>query len=242
VQAILKGALYKLVHCDNASRTKKRHAFDLSPYPAKLIPFEPVDGMDTQYGQLYKPISAQPFKEAGINGFIPPKPFKLASNLAITNQCAAFHWPSLSELNDELAPFPWSSDKEFRQYLQGDSIAKHSILTMGPPLAAPTHSIPTVPAIHLLTAAIIKSCDKLFFVSHSIETNTSREWRLVRLAFTNSVSLYPPCTLDGRFLFDFYICHPSNWHYNIVNQQYSSVDPIFDLPKFIVSIVTLYYI
>ncbi len=220
VQAILKGASYELVHCDNANRTEKRHASDLSPYPAELIPFKPVDCADTRYGQLYKPISAQPFKEAGINGFIPPEPFKLASNLAITNRCAAFHWPSLSELNDELAPFPWSSDEEFRQYLHGDSIAKHSVLTVGPPPAAPTHSIPTIPAIHLLTAAIIKSCDKLFFVSHSIEANTSREWRLVRLAFTDSVSLYPSCTLDGRFLFNFYICHPSDWHSNAVNQQY----------------------
>jgi hypothetical protein len=219
VQAILKGTSYELVHCDNANRTKKRHASNLSPYLAKLIPFKPVDGADTRYGQLYKPISAQPFKEAGINGFIPPEPVKLASNLAITDRCAAFHWPSLSKLNDELAPFPWSSDKEFRHYLQGDSIAKHSVLTMGPPLAAPTHSIPTVPAIHLLTAAIIKSCcDKLFFLSHSIGTNTLCEWRLVRLVFTDSVSLYPSCTLDGRFLFDFYICYPSDWHYNAVNQ------------------------
>jgi hypothetical protein len=89
VRAILKGASYKLVHCDNAKRTEKRHASDLSPYPAKLIPFEPVDGADTRYGQLYKPISVQPFKEAGIKGFVPPEPFKLATNLAITNRCAA---------------------------------------------------------------------------------------------------------------------------------------------------------
>jgi len=50
--------------------------------------------------------------------------------------------------------------------------------------------------------------------------NTSREWRLVRLAFTDSVLLYPSCTLDGRFLFDFFICHPSDWRYNAVNQRY----------------------
>ncbi len=85
MRAILKGASYKLVHCDNAKQTKKRHASDLSPYPAKLIPFEPVDGADTRYGQLYKPISAQPFKEAGIKGFVPPEPFKLTTNLAITD-------------------------------------------------------------------------------------------------------------------------------------------------------------
>ena len=44
---------------------------------------------------------------------------------------------------------------------------------MGPPPADPIHSIPKTPAIHLLTAAIINSLDRLFFVSHSIGANTS---------------------------------------------------------------------
>jgi hypothetical protein len=26
--------------------------------------------------------------------------------------------------------------------------------------------------------------------------------------------------LEGRFLFEFYICHPSDWRYNAVNQHY----------------------
>ena len=32
--------------------------------------------------------------------------------------------------------------------------------------------------------------------------------------------MYPSCTLDGRFLFEFYICHPADWRYNAVNQRY----------------------
>jgi hypothetical protein len=32
--------------------------------------------------------------------------------------------------------------------------------------------------------------------------------------------MYPLCTQDGWFLFEFYICHPSNWHYNAINQRY----------------------
>ena len=28
------------------------------------------------------------------------------------------------------------------------------------------------------------------------------------------------CTLDGWFLFEFYICHPADWRYNAVNQRY----------------------
>ena len=131
----------------------------MSLYPAKLIPFQPVDVADTRYGQLYKPISAHKFKEAGIKGFAPIQPLKIATDLAITNRCAAFHWPSLSELNDKFAPFPWANDNEFQKYIHGDSITKLPVLAMGPPPAAPAHSIPRLPAIHLLTAAIINSDD-----------------------------------------------------------------------------------
>ena len=59
-----------------------------------MIPFQPVGGADTGYGQLHKPISAHPFKEAGIAGFSPIHPFKVAKHiLTQTDQCTAFHWP-----------------------------------------------------------------------------------------------------------------------------------------------------
>jgi len=194
----LTGASYELEHCNHKQKEKK-HTSDLSPYPVELIPFQPVNGADTCFGQIYKPISADPFKEAGIKGFALIQPYKVSSNFAIMSQCAAFHWPSLSELNDEFAPFPWANDDEFQQYIHGDSITKLPVLATGPPPAGPTHSIPTTPAIHLLTAAIINSVDRLFFVSHSIGANTSCEWRLVRIAFSNSMLLYPSCTiLDFR--------------------------------------------
>jgi hypothetical protein len=89
---------------------EKKHASDLSPYPVELIPFQPVNGANTRYEQLYKPISANPFKEAGLKGFDPIQPYKVSANFSITNQCAAFYWLSLSELNDEFAPFPWAND------------------------------------------------------------------------------------------------------------------------------------
>jgi hypothetical protein len=186
-----------------------------------LIPFQPVDGADTQYGQIYRPISAHPFKEAGIKGCTPAQPFKFAKDmLAQTNQCAAFHWPSLSELNDDIAPFPLADNFEYERYMAGDSISGIPVLTTGPPPAAPNHPIPSIPAIHLLTGAIIRSMDRLFFVSHSIGANDAREWHLARVAFHDSISIYPSCTLGGRFLFEFYICHPADWRYNTVNQRY----------------------
>jgi hypothetical protein len=183
----LKGASYEPERCVN-KKTEKKHASDLSLYPAELFPFQPVDGADTRYGQLYKPSSAHPFKEAGIKGFAPIEPYKVASCLAFTNRCAAFHWPSLLELNEEFAPFPWANDDKCQRYIHGDSITKLPVLAMGPPPLDPAHSIPKLPAIHLLTAAIINSVERLFFVSHSIGANTYREWRLVRIAFSNHLA------------------------------------------------------
>jgi hypothetical protein len=211
VRAILKGASYKLEHCHNSSCKEKKHALDLSPYPPELVPFQPVDGADTRFGQLYKPISAHPFTEAGIKGFSPIQPYKVAAQLAITDRCLAFQWPSLLELNDKIAPYCWESKEERQRYLDEISIILLPLLLRGPPPAAPTHAIPAIPSISLLVAAIVRSTDSLFFVSCKFCDNDAREWRLTRVAFMDSMSLYPSCTLDSWFLFEFYICHPADW-------------------------------
>jgi hypothetical protein len=74
----LHGSSYSIAYCLHPKRFEKKHASDLTPYPAELISFEPIDGADTQYGQLYWPIGANPFKEAGLKGFDPPAPFQVA--------------------------------------------------------------------------------------------------------------------------------------------------------------------
>jgi hypothetical protein len=74
----LDGGSYSIAHCLHPKRFEKKHASDLTPYPAELIPFEPIDGANTRYGQLYRPIGANPFKEAGLKGFDPPAPFQVA--------------------------------------------------------------------------------------------------------------------------------------------------------------------
>jgi hypothetical protein len=152
-------------------------------------PFQPLDGSDTRYGQLHKPITAHPFKEAGINGFDTIKPFKIPTNFLTTDQLAQFHWPSLSELNDDLSPFPWSSEEERCHYLSGDTISPLPVMYTGPPPSAPTYSTPTIPPLSILSWSIMQSSAKLFFISHSIGTNDAREWRLVRVALQESMSL-----------------------------------------------------
>jgi hypothetical protein len=69
-----------------------------------------LDSADTCYGQLYKPISTHPFKEAGIKGFTPCQPFQVTANhLAIVGLPNDFYMPSLLELNDDIAPFRWKA-------------------------------------------------------------------------------------------------------------------------------------
>ena len=220
ITALLKGASYELKHCSTPNRKEKKHASDLSPYPLELIPFQPLDGSDTRYGQLHKPITAHPFKEAGINGFDPIKPFKVSTNFLTTDQLSQFHWPSLSELNEDLSPFPWSSEEERRHYLSGDTISTLPVMYTGPPPSAPTYSTPTIPPLSILSRSIIQSSAKLFFISHSIGTNDAREWRLVRVALQESMSSYPSCLQDGRFLVEFYISHPADSRYNAINTRF----------------------
>jgi hypothetical protein len=164
ISAVLNGASYELVHCHDSSCKEKKHALDLSPYPPKLVPFQPVDWADTRFGQLYKPITTHPFKEAGIKGFSPIQPYKVAAQLALTNKCLAFHWPSLSELNNNIAPYCWESKEERQRYLNKVDIIPLPLLITGPPPAAPTHAFPAVPSISLLVAAIMRSANRLFFI------------------------------------------------------------------------------
>jgi hypothetical protein len=107
----LPGATYDLDLSGNSTCWEKKHASNLSPYLAYLIPFQPVDGPDNWYGQLYKIIGSLPYKEAGIKGFTPSKPFVVAVNFP-SGDFQDVHFPTLSKLNYKFDPFPWSKDKE----------------------------------------------------------------------------------------------------------------------------------
>jgi hypothetical protein len=101
---------------------------DLALFPQELIPFEPVDGPDNRYSQLYKSIGPSPYKEAGIKGFTPPRPFQVPAHRASVGDFRDFHFPTLSELNDEFEPFPWTSDKERRLYFSSDEVIEQPVL------------------------------------------------------------------------------------------------------------------
>jgi hypothetical protein len=95
VVASLHGSSYSIKHFHNTACKETKHAANLAPYPPELIPFKPVDGADTHYGQMYKPIGEHPFKEAAITGFIPPTPFKAPANFIDDSNFKEFRWPTV---------------------------------------------------------------------------------------------------------------------------------------------------
>ena len=169
------GASYELADCLQKSKTDKKHAADLSPYPEQLSAFEPVDGADNQYSQLYKRIGKHPFIEAGLKGFNLAEPFKLASTFVRAGRHTDFHWPSLSELNDELNPYPWTSDAERDNFFADDGVSTSEVLYTGPPPEPPSYVPPTIPPISDLVASIIHSDSKLFFIADRLNHGDARE-------------------------------------------------------------------
>jgi hypothetical protein len=202
------------------NRKEKKHASSLSPYPIELFPFQPLDGLDTWYGQLHKPITAHPFKDAGINGFNPAFPYNVSAQFLTTDHASDSHWLSLSELNDEVFPYPWLSEEEQHHYLAGNTITTLPAMYTGPPPPGPTYSTPTIPPLSILTRSNIQSSDKLFFITNSIGPNEDRKWCLVQVALQESMSSHPSCLQDGHFLVEFYICHPADSRYNAINQRF----------------------
>jgi hypothetical protein len=87
-----------------------------------------------------------------------------------------------------------------------------------PPLALTDSLLP--PSITTLAHQIILSTDRLFFIAHKVGAVNCSEWRLVRIAFHDSILLYPSALQDGWFLVKFHVLHPTNVWYNATNQQY----------------------
>jgi hypothetical protein len=192
----------------------------LSPYPLELVPFEPVDGPDSRFGQLNKPIGKAPYYEAGIKGFEPATPFKMPANFSTVPSTDDFYWPCLSELNDEICPYPWLPGEKDAFDRELSTVQDVPAMYTGPPPAPPVSSPPSIPDIASLAAKIIASADRLFFVAIGPVSSSYREWRLVRIAFDDSIALHPACLQDGKFLVEFYVCHHDDVRFNATNQRY----------------------
>ena len=227
ITAKLKGSSYEIRH-KSSGVFSKRHAAHISPYPDQLLPFMPVDGPDNRFGQLHTPIQKDPYINAGLKGFAPTQPFKIATAISAMQPLDDIKFPSLAELNANC--FQWAEGEE-DLVLNDNSLCEEIEIfavtrsqsaapkrSPPPPIEAPAPS--RVPDIGPLTASILSSKDKLFFVAHKIPGSNQSEWVLVRVDLNLSVKAHPAALQDGRFLCQFYACHPADKRYNAINQQY----------------------
>jgi hypothetical protein len=173
----------------------------------RTFPFQPVDGPDNQYSQLYKPIGNSPYKKAGIKGFKPPQPFAITMHFARRGDFCDFHFPTLSELNNKFEPFPWLNDDKQHWFMPNDVVEEEPIPYNSPLPSPAVIQAPPIPPISLLIRSIINSLDRLFVVSHSPGNPSIREWCLIRIALFDSTSLSPSCLQDGQFLVELYTLH-----------------------------------
>ena len=131
-----------------------------------------------------------------------------------------FHFPSITELNDELFPFPWEKGEQLRiqeEFKDEDTLP---FFYTGPPPSPSTYKPPAIPPLSTLVQNIIKSEHKLFFVAQEIGMQGKSEWRLGRVNFKLSCEKRPSCLQDGTFLVEFYMLHCDDVRFNGVNQRY----------------------
>ncbi len=68
--------------------------------------------------------------------------------------------------------------------------------------------------------SLLNSKDKLYFIAYHWPNCTRREWKLVQINFIESTRKNPECFQNGRFLADFYICHPNDINFASPEQRY----------------------
>jgi hypothetical protein len=67
---------------------------------------------------------------------------------------------------------------------------------------------------------LVSSKCKLFFISWSAPGSLRREWHLVRVNLASSIAYNPECLTNGKFLAEFFICHPHDTDLHPRNQRW----------------------
>jgi hypothetical protein len=137
----LPGASYGIELSLNPSQKDKKHASDLSPYPPELIRFQPLNGADSCYSQLYKSFGSAPYKEAVSTVSSHCNLLWYLLHFAPQGDFKDLHFPTLSELNDKFDPFPWMDNDECITLLKPDAVEADTITYNGLP---PGHHLPAV--------------------------------------------------------------------------------------------------
>ena len=190
----------------------KKHGSEIFLSPSTISPHQHLESSNHLFGSLNKPVVEHPYELAGIKGFAPPQPWVTAKAALATTEPIDFRFPTVEELDDEIDSWPESinpfkstddnpcsdSDKVGANgHLEPNSI-DHTVNF--PIQAAITHR-----SIDILVNEMIKSENKLYFISYCIPNATRREWKLIQINLDLSMKKHSTCLQDGIFLAEFYV-------------------------------------
>ena len=106
--------------------------------------------------------------------------------------------PTLAELNAELledADDPWTEAEIDATLANDDIVTTYYEHQMQPTFAMAATKPRSVaikpPRMVELNAQLIQSRDCLFFIAHMVPGTSSREWQLVRIAYSGTMAVYP---------------------------------------------------
>ena len=105
-----------------------------------------------------------------MEGFTPSNPYKPIAPANFIQATPRLPWPTLSELNDELDGALLESDPDARKWhamelVEGVAPTFSAGVAPGPPPAAPSVTIPTIPSLEALNVHMFHSSDNLFFIA-----------------------------------------------------------------------------
>jgi hypothetical protein len=213
------GGSYELEPLSGRSRTTiKKHGSDLYISPKSLIPHRPIQASDQAFGDLQKKTISNPYQLVGVEGYEPSRPWAApaaTSQIQLATLRNIPDFPTMQELDDEYDGWPES----------GNPFVNKESSTPAMPTAAINDGIcslqTSVRTRSSIIADLVRSEDRLFFISFAQEKNQQRrEWKLVRIDFQRSLQQYPNCLQDGRFLMEFFIEHHRDQNLDICTRRY----------------------
>ena len=128
---------------------------------------------------------------SGIKGFHPSQPFKTSIHSATPYVGSDVRFPNLAKMNSEL--FEWNENEEDMVFVDDSICVDIEVFATAPTPCPPTQApiSPSVPEIGPLTASILASDDKLFFISHRVPGSAMKEWELAWVDLQLSVQDHP---------------------------------------------------
>ena len=218
---VLPGGSYKL-KLQRTGNIIKKHGSDLILSPKFIKPFEPLKGPDQAFGDIDKKKVDNPFEVIRIEKYNPVQPWKqtaraASSQLIFKDDEKIEKFPTVAQLDDTMIDScswpepginPFSPSIEVVECIKDNINDENDHLINTKP--QPKEKVMCFPVIKINTiiANILQATDKLFFVRYQLPNEKRGEWKLVQVVFKLSVKKRPSCLNDGKFLVDFYICHP----------------------------------